>query len=372
MGRLGMAGDTFVRESVGERYYLDVVSGRRSGLPAALMRAGLSLAAPFYGTAVASRNGLFDAGAKRVHRVDVPVVSVGNVTTGGTGKTPIVAWIAQRLAQHGKRPAIVSRGFRSLDEGGNDERRVLEQLCPDVPHEQDRDRVAAAQRVIEAHRPDVLILDDGFQHRRLARDLDVVLIDALNPWGYGRLLPRGLLREPKSALRRADMVVVTRADRCGDADLSRLRSEINAETSVPVAEVVFPPERLRSVDGRVADLATLTGKRLLAFCGIGNPVGFRATLSACGYAEEDVSIEAFPDHHHYTSEDLRRLRVLADSRGAEALVTTQKDLVKLDPSWIERRPLWAVVIGAAFCAGENDLASRLEGLFGETDGGESG
>jgi tetraacyldisaccharide 4'-kinase len=315
---------------------------------------------------------LFDAGVKHVHEVSVPVVSVGNITTGGSGKTPIAAWLANWFTSLGKRPAIVSRGYRSLDEGGNDEYRVLEQLCPGVPHELDRDRVAAARRAIESHLPDVLILDDGFQHRRLARDLDVVLVDALNPWGYGRLLPRGLLREPKSALGRADLVTITRVDRCDDATLSRLRSEIAAETTAPVAEVAFPPLRLQSFDGRMADLASLNGKKLLAFCGIGNPDGFRGTLSACGYSEEIVWLEAFPDHHHYTADDLRRLQSLADSKGAEAIVATQKDLVKLDPAWFDQRPVWAIVIGAEFRAGQDELTNLLGRLFDETSGAAPG
>ena len=176
---------------VDERWFLDVISGRQHGLLAAVTRWGLSMLTPCYRAGVSIRNQLFDLGWKRVHHVDVQVISVGNLTTGGTGKTPMVAWLAEWFRSQGKQPCIVSRGYRSLDEGGNDERRVLEQLCPNVPHEQNRDRVVAARRAIETHKSDVLILDDGFQHRRLSRDVDIVLIDALNPWGYGRLLPRG-------------------------------------------------------------------------------------------------------------------------------------------------------------------------------------
>ena len=355
-----------------ERRYFDVISGRQSGAVAGFLRAGLSIAAPFYGSAIGTRNTLFDSGWKRVHHVGEPVVSVGNITTGGTGKTPLVAWLADWFTSQGMRPAIISRGYRSLDEQGNDERRVLQQLCPNVPHEQDRDRAAAARHAIAAHRPDVLILDDGFQHRRLARNLDLVLIDALNPWGYGRLLPRGLLREPKSSLQRADAVIITRADQCSPAELSTLRSEIASLTSVPIAEVTFPPKQLVSMEGNVAVFTELRGKKLFSFCGIGNPDAFGRTLSACGLATTNAPPESFPDHHHYTDNDLRRLESLARAHQADALVTTQKDLVKIDPTWLDLQPLWGIVIGAEFRTGETQVTELLTDVFDETNRSVSG
>ncbi|MGE0376761.1 MAG: tetraacyldisaccharide 4'-kinase, partial [Planctomycetaceae bacterium] len=193
-----------------ESHFLDLISGRRRGVVAAMLRGALTLGIPAYGAAVRARNCLYDMGLRRIHDAGIPVVSVGNLTTGGTGKTPVVAWAAEWFRSHDVRPCLVSRGYRLLEAGGNDEQRVLAQLCPQVPHVQNRDRVAAARIAVRLHDADVVILDDGFQHRRLARDLDIVLIDTTNPWGYGHLLPRGLLRELPSALRRADLVVLTR------------------------------------------------------------------------------------------------------------------------------------------------------------------
>jgi tetraacyldisaccharide 4'-kinase len=351
---------------VNERRYLDVISGAERGWTAGAIRCGLSALTPFYRIAVSTRNRLFDLGTKRAHRVGVPVVSIGNLTTGGTGKTPIVAWLAGWLQQHGKTPCIVSRGYQALQDRTNDEYRVLEQLCPGVPHLQSRDRVAAARAAVEQHRPDVIILDDGFQHRRLHRDLDIVLVDALNAWGYGRLLPRGLLREPTSSLRRADAVVITRADQVDAAALTKLQDEIVRLTAAPVAEMAFRPQHLLTSDGRTAELTSLAGQKLLGFCGIGNPQGFGRTLTAAGLP--DVPLEAFPDHHHYTAEDLRRLTELASAQQAATLVTTQKDLVKLEPQWLIEVPVWAVVIGVDLRSGRDALESLLSQRLNETGG----
>jgi tetraacyldisaccharide 4'-kinase len=349
---------------VNERQFLDVISGTQRSRAAGVIRCGLSALTPFYRTAVSTRNRLFDIGARPVHNVGVPVVSIGNLTTGGTGKTPMVAWLTGWLQQHGRIPCIVSRGYQALEDRTNDEYRVLEQLCPGVPHLQNRDRIAAAGQAVEQHRPDVIILDDGFQHRRLHRDVDIVLIDALNPWGYGRLLPRGLLREPASSLRRADAVVITRADQVDAAALLKLREGIVRLTAAPVAEVAFRPRHLLAPDRRTAELRSLADQKLLGFCGIGNPRGFEQTLADAGLP--DVRVEAFPDHHHYTADDLRRLKELASARQAAALVTTQKDLVKLDPQWLREVPVWAVVIGTEFRAGREALESLLSEQLHET------
>jgi tetraacyldisaccharide 4'-kinase len=172
------------------------------------------------------RNRLFDWGWKRTHQADVPVVSVGNITTGGTGKTPLVAFLANWFQDQGQKPAILSRGYRAVDGGPNDEKLVLDLLCPGIMHLQNPDRVASARHAVTAQQVQVLVLDDGFQHRRLARDLDLVLIDATCPWGYGAVLPRGLLREPRSGMKRADLAIITRADQVSEADRRRIQDEI--------------------------------------------------------------------------------------------------------------------------------------------------
>lgn len=326
------------------RYFLDVISGRRRGLVAGALRGGAAVASLGYAWAVARRNRLYDVGVTQVMPAGVPVVSVGNITTGGTGKTPVVAWIVEQLRAHGRRPGILSRGYRALDGEENDEKRLLDLLCPGVPHVQGADRVAGASRAVKEHGCDVLVLDDGFQHRRLARDLEIVLIDALNPWGYGRLLPRGLLREPAASLQRADVVVITRADLASRDALAALRSEIARHTTAETMEGVFAADRLISSSGARLDLARAQGRRAAAFCGIGNPDGFAATLAASGLAVAPAAFRAFGDHHHYTSADVEAIGRWARDRSAELLLTTRKDLVKLTGTEIAGIPLWAVEI----------------------------
>ncbi|MCA1685652.1 MAG: tetraacyldisaccharide 4'-kinase, partial [Planctomycetia bacterium] len=196
-----------------EAAFLRIVRGRTAGPLAGAARVGLRLASFGASLGVLLRNLGYDRGRLAVARAAVPVVSVGNLTLGGTGKTPMVEWVARWYRRRGVRVAILSRGYRRDGSGGvNDEAMVLEENLPDVPHLQDPDRVKIAGVAVEELGSELLVLDDGFQHRRLARDLDLVLLDALEPFGLGRLFPRGLLREPVRSLRRADLVVLTRAD----------------------------------------------------------------------------------------------------------------------------------------------------------------
>ncbi len=193
--------------------FRDLVSGRRKGLAATFTRGVLRVAEMPYALAVSARNRRYDRGAHLTHRAGVPVISVGNLTLGGTGKTPMVKWLAQRLQNSGVRVAIVSRGYGAANGAPNDEAMELAAALPNVPHIQSRDRVAAAARAIQGFHSQVLLLDDGFQHRRLARDLDIVLLDALEPFGFEHVFPRGTLREPLAGLRRADFVCLSRAAR---------------------------------------------------------------------------------------------------------------------------------------------------------------
>ena len=188
------------------------MSGDRSDPLATLMRGALGAASLIYRVGVHHRNRGFETGKREVHHCGVPVISVGNLTTGGTGKTPIVCFLAQMLRAKGVRVAIVSRGYGRGDEDANDEAMELHDRLPDVPHVQDPDRVEAARVAVEELESQVILMDDGFQHRRLYRDLDIVVVDATCPFGYGHVLPRGLLREPIDGIRRADLVIVSRCD----------------------------------------------------------------------------------------------------------------------------------------------------------------
>ena len=223
----------------------ELLSGRRRDVVSRLLRGGLHLASFGYEAAMRLRNFAYDRAWLRVTKVDAPVISLGNITTGGTGKTPMAAWLANWLGEQGRVPGLLSRGYRSLDGAANDEKLVLDRLCPGVPHVQQQDRVTAARRLVGEHRCDALILDDGFQHRRLHRDLDIVLIDALQPWGYGHVLPRGLLREPLAGLKRADLIVLTRADQVAPEQLRVLLDQLaRARGTDEAVQVAFVPQRL--------------------------------------------------------------------------------------------------------------------------------
>jgi tetraacyldisaccharide 4'-kinase len=337
-----------------------IVGGARRGVGAFILRRALWFGRLPYGFCVWGRNKLFDWGWKTVHRSTVPVVSVGNLTLGGTGKTPCVEYVAGFFRQHEYKVAILSRGYgaESADLGRNDEAMLLEENLPDVPHLQDRDRVALAATAVEELESEVLVLDDGFQHRRLARDLDIVLIDATNPWGYGYLFPRGALREPVSGLRRVGLVMISRGDRAGAQEIDAIRQRIGRFTNAPIVVTRHEPIELMSVDGRTERPDELRGKPVAAFAGIGNPDAFRKTVEDLGARLIDFRV--FADHHRYTAEDVADLRGWASRLPTDALVvTTQKDFVKLRIAELADRPLWAVRIGLSFVEGQNAFNQKL-------------
>jgi tetraacyldisaccharide 4'-kinase len=314
---------------------------------------------------VALRNAAYDRGLFPVVGTAVPVVSVGNLTLGGTGKTPLVAWAARLLAGDGHRPAIVSRGYAAAAGTTSDEALELARLLPGVPHVADRDRVAAVNRAAAAG-ADVVVLDDGFQHRRLARSLDIVAIDATDPFGGGRIFPRGLLREPAAGLRRAAAVVLTRAvavDAARRAEIRRAVASACGDRQPGVwAEATHRPLALRSWTGAARPLEDLRGRRVAAFAAIGNPAAFRRTLADLG---ADVgAFRPLPDHHAYTDADRSSLAAAARAAGAGLVLTTLKDLVKVRRDDLEGVPLVAVEIAIEFLVGGDAIAELVRAAAG--------
>lgn len=332
-----------------------------------MARGGLWLASGPYGAAMRIRNAAFDRGWRRVTRATVPVISVGNLTLGGTGKTPAVEYIARHFRARDIRVAILSRGYGGAG-GPNDEALMLEENLPDVPHLQGADRVALAAMAVEELESELLILDDGFQHRRLARDLDVVLVDATDPWGLGHLVPRGLLREPRSGLRRAGAVLMTRCDQAGQGAVDRVRGEIEAivRPGTPIVESTHQPlEWLRDGHGPLPADA-LAGRTAAAFCGIGRPDAFRATLESLGI--KLIEMKTYPDHHAYNRGDIDALRTWSASLPAGAVVlTTQKDLVKLRLADLAGRELLALRVGLAMENTPDPFSSVLDRLIPDMD-----
>ncbi len=304
-----------------------LLSGQARGIGAALARGGLACAEPLYSAAVRMRNRMFDANLRTAHPLHRPTLSVGNLTTGGVGKTPMVRWLAGKLLDRGIRPAILLRGYRSTG-GISDEATMLAAALPGAVVHADPDRVAAARLVLQ-ETPDVgcFILDDGFQHRRAARDLDIVLVHATEPFGYGHVLPRGLLREPIDGLRRADVIVITHADEIPSAARISLVAELSRRSPVPIL----------ACEHRIVDLvddraiahppAILAGTAVFAFCGIGSPGSFFAAIERLAGRPLAGSI-ALPDHHRYSVADLAQIR---SQSAARMIVTTEKDAVKIPP-----------------------------------------
>ena len=323
--------------------YLRLIRGESRGPLASAARSALALAAVGYGIGVTVRNRGFDHQWWTSHRAAVPVVAVGNLTLGGTGKTPMVEYVARWYRARGVRVAILSRGY-GQSTGLNDEGRVLEENLPDVPHLQDRDRAGLARIAVEELESELLVLDDGFQHRRLRRDLDLVLLDALDPFGHGRLFPRGLLREPVRALRRAGVVVLSRADLVTESDRAAIRRAAERHAGpLRWVESRHAPLDLIDASGQVAPLDELSRRAVAAFCGIGNPEGFRRTLAPL--SAPLLGFRTFPDHHPYDAGDVADLAAWSLGLGADLVLTTQKDLVKLRALALGPIPLKALRIG---------------------------
>jgi len=349
----------------------DLVSGDSRGLCAALGRGALRVVETPYTAAVNWRNRQYDCGAKSTFHVALPVLSVGNLTLGGTGKTPLVEWLARRCSQQGCQPAIISRGYKARSAPGtsteaerqpNDEALELAEKLPAIVQIQNPDRVAAARQVVASGQSGTIILDDGFQHRRLARDLDIVLLDALEPFGYEHVFPRGLLREPVAELSRADVIALSRADAITSARKAEIRQRVTdvAPTAVWI-ETRHAPRALRSRDGSSLPLTALKQIRVAAFCGIGNPAGFRHTLDVCGF--QVAAWRELADHSAYPETALARLDAWLRDSDAEAVICTHKDLVKIDRRHIGDRPLYALEIELEIVAGEAAFTAKLDSLL---------
>lgn len=342
-----------------------------------------------------ARNALYDLGVLRRHALALPAVCVGNLTTGGTGKTPAVAWIAEHYRRRGETVAIVRRGYkRGGGSGPSDETMLLEdRLGIDVI--ENPDRVAAAREAADRGAT-LVVLDDGFQHRRARRDLDVVLIDATDPFGGGHMLPWGMLREPLGGLRRAGVFLLTRADQADEAALDAIERSLRERApGTPIARSVHAPRRLyraavsgaaragdaggfdprpgggsdgRGADGResggrgadgegpgdAAPEEWLAGRAVRALSGIGRPDAFARTLADLGASVEEAAV--FPDHHDYRADEVAALL----ARPGAPWITTEKDWVKIRAFFDNSLPLFVLGVDLAVVANEAGLIDALD------------
>jgi tetraacyldisaccharide 4'-kinase len=342
-----------------EKIFRIILSEERGPAWSILLKASATLIAWFYDKVTALRNLLFDLGVLRSHKLNCPVISVGNLTVGGTGKTPMVVWLARFLADHGWRVGIVSRGYGGVESGGviivsdgesiladselsGDEAQLLARRLPGIPVFCSTKRVKAGKVAVEEFKCEILILDDGFQHRYLARDLDVVMLDARSPFGNGRLFPRGIMRERDSALARAQVLVLSRFDHSEDA-LKGREDLLREWPDKRIARAAHRPVRLfAAADQRERPLSSLKDSSLAAFAGIGRPDDFFKTVQSLG--ARLVYAAALPDHHPITPELLSSLVREASGLKPELWLTTEKDWVRLPHLVPEGMELWVVAV----------------------------
>jgi tetraacyldisaccharide 4'-kinase len=346
------------------------------GRASPVVRAGLSAAAAAYRAALTARSASYRIGLLSTRSLPVPVISIGNVTVGGSGKTPLAEVVVLALAEMGARPGVVSRGYGRrtrgvrivADEGGlrlgvrdgGDEPVLLAERLPGVPIVVGESRYEAGAVAVGTCGAGALVLDDGFQHRTLYKDLEIVVVSGKDPWGNGRLFPRGSLREPLSALKRAGLVVVTNPPSVGViSDIAHvLRRRGSAAT---VLSGVYHPTSLRRGDHvRPEAPQALRGRKVLMMAGLAAPGGFVATAESLGATI--AGLAEFPDHHWYTPDDLARVAARVRETGAEAVLTTEKDWVRLREMPPGDVPFW--VLSVRLDMGADSVA--LGQVLGET------
>ena len=348
-----------------------LISGQTRGFGASCLRFFLGAAAKPYAAIIALRNLAYSKGWLKVHTAGAAVISVGNITVGGTGKTPLVVWLCKFLQQKEIQCAVLTRGYKTHTKkrATSDERRatrtdepaVLAEACPHAKVIINPDRVAAARQAINKFGVNALIMDDGFQHRRLARDLDIVTIDAMRPLGYGKMLPAGLLREPVAALKRADAVVITRCDQAGEGKLAKIEKKLRLlNPDMIIARSIHKPVCAKSIDGSQISIDELKDKRALAFCGIGNPDAFFNTVNGLGC--DIVSSKIYDDHHQYTDDCLAGIYEQAGHLKADLILTTQKDWAKITRLAPVKKdiPLAYLAIELKFISGEDKITRLIE------------
>jgi len=363
--------------------YIKLISGQTKGFWASLVYVVLCALSKIYSAIISFRNYVYDKHIFTIHRVEAIVISIGNITAGGTGKTPIVSWLCnlistdQRLNEY--KVAILTRGYKtrcsscamnSSDDESNlqckmrdtqvDEPALLAEKCPGVNVVINPDRVIGASEAIGKYNSNVLVMDDGFQHRRLARNLDIIAIDATCPFGYGKIIPAGLLREPISSLKRAHAVVITRCDQVSEEKLKEIEEILrNIKPEIPIARSIHKAVYIKTIDDKQIELEKFKNKKVFAFCGIGNPDSFINSLKNMDY--DVAGSKIYDDHHDYTNSCLNELAKLSKDSGAEILLTTQKDFTKI--RLLESAgnlPLAYLAIEIEFLSGQERLRSLIE------------
>jgi len=305
----------------------------------------------------------------RVTKLSKPVISVGNLTMGGAGKTPLVELIMKHVLSKSRQPATLLRGY--MPQGGqgradrSDEVMMLSQKFPQTPILVGANRVMSAQNFLKNNNVDVFILDDGFQQWKLFRDLNILVIDATNPWGNGHLIPRGILREPLSAMKRAHMIVLTKTD-VGQKNVAMIKQTIGRfNPKIPVVESIHAPSQFRNLlSDQTFDLSFIKDKEICYFCGIAAPSSLAYTLKNLN---SQISGEfIFDDHHTYSSQDIQMIQDHCRAHAIDLIVTTEKDAVKLQPfitKWDKRLTLVSLKMAIAITQGKEVFFERIDSVL---------
>jgi tetraacyldisaccharide 4'-kinase len=336
-----------------EKYLLKVIRGHKQGVVAKVVLIICTLLSKIYHLGIKMRAKFYELGIKKGTELPCVVISVGNITVGGTGKTPIAQLLARRFKDRGKKVAILNRGYRAeseeevalvsdgeeifmTPEEAGDEAFMLAQSLPGVPIIIGSDRSITGKYAYEKFDTDILILDDGFQHWSLERNKDIVVIDSTNPFANGHLIPRGTLREPMSNLSRADIFFLTKVDQVSKKRVDEIKTKLNDYNPMSlIFETIHSPSYLRTL-GDELDLdleLDLASRRVMAVSGIGNPQSFEQTLT--DLEAEVVERVRFEDHHQYRKEEIIDIFSRAVENDADLIITTEKDAVSMSQNLVD-------------------------------------
>ncbi len=347
------------------------MQGKRTSPFWGSLLSGLSV---LYGTALYLRRIVFGLQIFNRKKISCPVISIGNITLGGTGKTPTVIQIAELLSRNDRRVVVVSRGYGRTDEAeiivvsdgrsvlvdtqtGGDEPVLIASKLPGIPVVVGKKRYQAALLAIQRFRPDVVVLDDGFQHIQLKRDLDIVLVDAGNPFGNGKLFPAGILREPLGALKRAHAVLITKIDSTGDVKALKETIQRNTRARIFTSQQV-PVDLIDYRSNDIKPLSALRGSKVLAISGIARPDSFIKLLTSLG--ADIVAACTYPDHFDYKKKDLAAVFQRAADEKVSMIVTTEKDAIRLKN--LHAEGIWALRIDLSVAEKNEWESFLLKGL----------
>ncbi len=342
-----------------KNYFRRLAEGYENGTGAKLLSPFLSIAGGAYGAASGLTRGLYEKGVLKAEKFPFPVISIGNLTWGGTGKTPLVEYVARRIAERQKTALVLTRGY------GKDEQEQYRQHLNRSVIGVGKDRVAVAKEIMKKQPIDVAILDDGMQHWKIKRDLEIVMINALNPFGNGSLIPRGILREPVHSLNRAHIIVISHSDLISEKELQDLKAQLRkiAPQAYLVEAYLEPLFFYRGKKKGRVPLQKLENQKVTTFSGVGSPKSFRLLLSKIKV--RPVRNFEFSDHHAFTEKELHEIKMVSDSASSQDIITTEKDFYR-NPELIGEK-LNPLILAARLRmhSGEEEFNRRLMRLVDE-------